>query len=235
MTSTVPDAVYFRLSARLARRPAPICRSFFYSTDWRFQLETIRGKMSHDLDLTTLQARLANYSDITLDLGTGDGKFAFCHAESFPGCFVIGLDSCRENLREFSRARLPNLLYVIASAQNLPHELSGLVAHVTINFPWGSLLQSLLSGDALLMRGLELVLNSGGAMDVRLNGGALAEAGWTLEDGMEQVRENLVCAGWRMNQPVLMDSHALHNFPSTWAKRLAFGRDPRAIQVSGCM
>jgi hypothetical protein len=47
------------------------------------------------------------------------------HAESSPSHFVIGVDSCRENLHEFSRASLPNQLYVIASAQNLPHELSG--------------------------------------------------------------------------------------------------------------
>ncbi|CAG0967177.1 16S rRNA (adenine(1408)-N(1))-methyltransferase [Anaerolineales bacterium] len=198
-------------------------------------METIRGKMSHTLDSTTLQARLANYSAITLDLGTGDGKFAFCHAESFPGRFVIGLDSCRENLREFSRTKLPNLLYVIASAQALPKELSGLVSYVTINFPWGSLLGSLLTGDPLLLCGLESVLTTGAKLDLRLNGGALAEAGWTFEDGVAQVRENLVRAGWRINQPAPMDSHDLHAFPSSWAKRLAFGRDPRAIQLSGCI
>lgn len=197
-------------------------------------METIRGKTPLDLDLTTLQMQLANYSGITLDLGTGDGKFAFCHAESFPGRFVIGLDSCRENLREFSRARLPNLLYVIASAQALPNELRGLISHITINFPWGSLLGSLLTGDPLLFRGLESVLATGARLDLRLNGGALAEAGCSLEDGMEQARENLVRAGWKMKQPVAMDSRALRSFPSTWAKRLAFGRDPRAMQVSGC-
>ena len=198
-------------------------------------METIRGKTSLDLDLTTLQARIANYSPIALDLGTGDGKFAFCHAESFPGRFVIGLDSCRENLYQASRTKLPNLLYVIASAQTLPHELRGLISHVTINFPWGSLLGSLLTGDPLLMHGLESVLTSGARLDLRLNGGALAEAGWTFEDGAEQIRESLVHAGWRMRLPVPMDSRALQNFPSTWAKRLAFGRDPRAIQLSGCM
>ncbi|MBI5953054.1 MAG: class I SAM-dependent methyltransferase [Chloroflexi bacterium] len=197
-------------------------------------METIRGKMSHTLDLTTLRARLANYPCATLDLGTGDGKFAFCHAESFPGRFVIGLDSCRENLHEFSRAKLPNLLYVIASAQALPNELGGLISHVTINFPWGSLLGSLLTGDPLLLRGLESALRLGATMELRLNGGALAEAGWSLEDGVEQIRRNLARAGWRMNPPVPMDARALHTFPSTWAKRLAFGRDPRAIQLSGC-
>lgn len=194
-------------------------------------METIRGRLSLNLDLTDLHARLANYNRITLDLGTGDGKFALCHAESFPGNFVIGVDLCRENLHEFSRADLPNLLFIIASAQNLPHELSGLVSHVTINFPWGSLLGSLLSGDPALMDGLGSILSPGASMDIRLNGGALAEQGWALEDGAERIRENLADAGWHVGKLMTLDSRALRAFPSTWAKRLAFGRDPRAIHL----
>jgi len=198
-------------------------------------METIRGKASLNLDLTDLYARLANYDRIMLDLGTGDGKFAFCHADNFPNHFVIGLDSCRENLHEHSRAKLPNLLYIIASAQSLPHELHGLVSHITINFPWGSLLESLLAGDSRLLCGLESVANSSTAVDIRLNGGALAEQGWSLEDGAERIFEKLTLAGWNLRKPQMLDSRALRAFPSTWAKRLAFGRDPRAVQLSGCL
>jgi hypothetical protein len=196
-------------------------------------METIRGRTSLDLDLTELRARLADYNRIILDLGTGDGKFAFRHADTFLHHFVIGVDPCRENLREYSSAGLPNLLFIIASAQSLPHELNGLVSHITINFPWGSLLESLLTGDPLLMQGLERIAQPPASLDVRLNAGALAEAGWTLEDGAEQNRNNLIHAGWQVGKPMLMDSRTLRNFPSTWAKRLAFGRDPRAIQLSG--
>lgn len=196
-------------------------------------METIRGRLSLDLDLTDFYTRLANYNRISLDLGTGDGKFALCHAEAFPSHFVIGVDSCRENLHEYSRAKLPNLLYVIASAQSLPHELSGLVSHVTINFPWGSLLGSLLAGDSRFMHGLASVLSPGASLDIRLNGGALTEQGWSLIDGTECICENLEAAGWRVGNPAVMDSRALRNFPSTWAKRLAFGRDPRALHLTG--
>lgn len=198
-------------------------------------METIRGKVSHNLDLTDFYARLANYDRITLDLGTGDGKFAFCHADNFPNHFVIGVDSCRENLHEHSRAKLPNLLYIIASAQSLPQELRGLVLHITINFPWGSLLESLLNGDDRLLRGLEFVAGSSAALDVRLNGGALAEQGWSLEYGAERIFENLTSAGWNLHKPEMLDLHVLRSFPSTWAKRLAFGRDPRAIYLSACL
>ncbi len=198
-------------------------------------METIRGKVSLNLDLTDLYLRLANYDRILLDLGTGDGKFAFCHADKFPNYFVIGVDSCRENLHEHSRAKLPNLLYIIASAQALPHELHGLVSHITINFPWGSLLESLLTGDDRLMRGLESVAGSSAALDIRLNGGALAEQGWGLEDGAERIHNNLLYAGWKINSPVMMNADSLRTFSSTWAKRLAFGRDPRAVQLSGSL
>jgi 16S rRNA (adenine(1408)-N(1))-methyltransferase len=195
-------------------------------------METIRGKTSHTMDATQLHERLANHQRLILDLGTGDGKFALCHAVSFPNDFVIGIDSCRENLRNHSRTNLPNLLYVIANAQCMPQELSGLVSQIVINFPWGSLLESLLDGN--LMPELESALGAGTRLEVRLNRGALTESGWEGEAGIERVRQNLSESGWRLDPPVLMDASALRKFPSTWAKRLAFGRDPHAVQLSGC-
>lgn len=197
-------------------------------------METILGRRSLALDLPGLAERLTNYHRVMLDLGTGDGKFAFHYARTFPHHFVIGVDACRENLREHSRMKLPNALFIIAGAQDLPSELNGLASHITINFPWGSLLESLLNGDSMLMHSLELISRSTTMIDVRLNGGALAEQGCALEDGASQIYDNLLQAGWRMKSPVMLNAQALRNFPSTWAKRLAFGRDPRAMQLSGC-
>jgi len=196
-------------------------------------METIRGKKSLEVDINGLKDRLANYNRIVLDLGTGDGRYVRCLAKDHPDWFVIGVDACRENLREHSQAKLPNMLFVIASAQNLPYELNGLVSHITVNFPWGSLLESLLKGDPALLRGLESVAGAAASVDLRLNGGALAEAGTTLEAGAQGIYANLLEAGWRVRAPARMDAGALRSFPSTWAKRLAFGRDPRAVALSG--
>jgi methyltransferase family protein len=198
-------------------------------------METIRGRKSLTLDFYGWKERLANseYKRIVLDLGTGDGRYARTLAGAHTNWFVIGVDACRENLREHSQAKLQNLLFVIASAQELPRELNGLVSHVTINFPWGSLLESLLAGDSKLVHGLKTVSREGASLDLRLNGGALAEAGKTLESGTDKIYYNLFQAGWQVEQPVMMDAHALKTFPSTWAKRLAFGRDPRAMMIRG--
>ena len=175
---------------------------------------------------------MVNYDRVLLDLGTGDGRYVRILADKHPDWFVIGIDACRENLREYSQSKSQNTLFLIATAQNLPKELNGLISHITINFPWGSLLESLLDGDPLLLHGLEMILNSAASIDVRLNAGALEEAGTKLEVGVEKIYNNLLQAGWHVKPPVTMDTNALQNFPSTWAKRLAFGRDPRAMLLT---
>jgi hypothetical protein len=196
-------------------------------------METIRGRKLLDIDFNGWKDQLPNNNRVHLDLGTGDGRYARTLAETHPDWFVIGVDSCRENLRAYSRAKLPNLFFVIASAQALPRELHGLVSHITINFPWGSLLVSLLTDDPRLMDGLASISRSTAALDLRLNGGALAEAGTTLAAGTEKIYGNLLRMGWQVDVPVPMNTSTLRAFPSTWAKRLAFGRDPRAASMSG--
>lgn len=196
-------------------------------------METIRGKTSLDLDSAALHERLVNYQRVLLDLGTGDGRYARTLAERHPSWFVIGVDSCRENLREHSRAKLPNLLYIIASAQNLPHELHGLVSQITINFPWGSLLESLLTGDSRLIFGLESITKQNASIELRLNGGAMTEAGTALEAGTDCIHSNLLRAGWKVNAPVQIGAPSLRGLPTTWARRLAHGRDPRAMTIWG--
>lgn len=156
-------------------------------------------------------------------------------AEQFPDDFIIGVDSCRENLHEYSRGKLPNMLFLISNAQTLPCELNGLVSHITINFPWGSLLNGLLNAETSLMRGLERISTSTTSMDVRLNGGALAEAGCMLENGADKIYYNLLHFGWQVHTPRCMDSCELQSFPTTWARRLAHGRDPRAMKIHSCL
>jgi len=195
-------------------------------------METIRGRMSHTLDVDGLNAHLASYQRVLLDLGTGDGRYVRFLADRNPDWFIIGVDSCRENLQDHSRAKLSNMLFIIASAQDLPRELNGLVSHITINFPWGSLLQSLLAGDASLLDGLSSVARKNAKIEIFLNGGAMAENGVDLEDGATRIQEHLLAVGWRSGVPYPVHIAALQKYPSTWARRLAHGRDPRAMALS---
>ncbi len=196
-------------------------------------METIWGRTSRDLDLNSFTSRLANYSRIALDLGTGDGRYVRTLAGEHPDRFFVGVDTCRENLYEHSRAKLSNMVFVIASAQELPCEFRGLFSLVTINFPWGSLLESLLAGDPTLMLGLAFVTRPGAKIKICLNAGALQENGISLETGAEMIYRVANEYRWDINSPCLMKAAALRTFPTTWAKRLAYGRDPRTIHLSG--
>lgn len=135
-------------------------------------METIRCRASLHVDFAEFKEQLQTYNRVLLDLGTGDGRYVRTLAGSPPDWFVVGVDACRENLREHSRLKLPNMLFVIAPAQNLPHDLAGLFSHVTINFPWGSLLDGLLAGDPGLVRGLESVSRPDAQIEIRLNSSA---------------------------------------------------------------
>ncbi len=196
-------------------------------------METMRGKVSREISASQFRERFAGYRQAALDLGTGDGRYVHVLAQRHPDQFVIGIDACRENLREHSRSDLPNMLFVIAEAQHLPAELAGLALSIHISFPWGSLLQGLLRADAQMMNGLvSIAAGESASLEIRLNAGALAEAGSTLEEGAAQIRDQLWQWGWQANAPRRIERPALLAFPSTWARRLAFGRDPRALLIS---
>jgi 16S rRNA (adenine(1408)-N(1))-methyltransferase len=196
-------------------------------------VETIEGKYAREMGAPELAGRLVGYAHVLIDLGTGDGRFVRAIAASCPTTFAIGIDACRENLRERSRNAPPNALYVIANALTLPHEVDGLATHLTINFPWGSLLAGLLDGDSALVEHLATLARPGALLEMRLNAGALADAGWPLEDGGQRVRQVLQAEGFSVRPPVILGSRELRACPTTWARRLAFGRDPRALYLQG--
>ena len=196
-------------------------------------MEIIRGKQTSFIDSLALSERIAGYEAVHTDIGTGDGRFVRHLAQTNPKCFIIGIDSCRENLHEVSRQDAANTLFVIANARTMPTEFFGLAGSVTINFPWGSLLEGLLTNDQSLLNSLMAVTQPNARLEIRLNGGALANCGWSLDEGTICVRDVLRLNGFEIRKPVAMTAQDLQSYPTTWAKRLAFGRDPRATYLSG--
>lgn len=196
-------------------------------------MEIIRGKHASFMDATALAERLAGYTSIHMDIGTGDGRFVRHVAQTYPNSFAIGIDACRENLHDVSRRAPSNSLFVISNARTLPPELYGLAGQVTINFPWGSLLDGLLADDPALLASLKAIAGPNAWLEVRLNGGALAEAGWLLEEGGERVQNVLAVNGFLVRPPITLTARELRSLPTTWARRLAYGRDPRAVYLRG--
>ena len=194
-------------------------------------MEFIQGKQTLSLDASSLLARLAGYREVLVDLGTGDGSYVQHLAQACPAGFFIGLDACRENLQKVSRQPRPNTLYLIANAEVLPPELAGIATAITINFPWGSLLTGLLTADSAVIKGLQRLARPGARIEIRLNSSALHQAGWTLAEGGLQAQRSLGQAGFEVTPPQKLDAVALKKYPTTWAKRMAYGRDPHGFYL----
>ena len=197
-------------------------------------MEVIRGKQTLVIDNNQFDHLISRHQNVLIDIGTGDGYFVRHSAAKTPDRLVIGVDACRGNLGDISRKAPQNALFVIANALNLPGELTNLADRVTINFPWGSLLSGLLTCDAALISGLFRIMCLQASLEISLNGGALAEQGWPLEEGAERIFRVLKGSGLRLNKPPMpLAAKELHSYPSTWAKRLAFGRDPHGKFLQG--
>jgi 16S rRNA (adenine(1408)-N(1))-methyltransferase len=90
---------------------------------------------------------------VSVDLGTGDGRCVLHAARADPRRLVIGIDANAASMRRSSRRAadrsggVPNAVFIVSSVESLPRDLAGVADRVTVSFPWGSLLQGLVTGD----------------------------------------------------------------------------------------
>ncbi len=112
-----------------------------------------------------------------------------------------------------------------------PSEHIAPVASVSINFPYGSLLRALVDADPMLLDRLDRWLDPAGSLHIRINERALTGTGLhphgdedAIVRGLQRLdRLRISC------RPLAQDE--LRAFPSTWAKRLGFGRPTRAFLI----
>lgn len=187
-------------------------------------MQLIVGKRPQPTHVSSIAEWARAYRNLEIDLGTGDGAYVRHRAMRAPSTAVLGVDACAANAVENARRAPENAHFVILDALALPAELASLASRIIINFPWGSLLRSLLSGDERLLSNLAHC-----SAEIRVNAGALAEQGYDYETGIETIRQNLRSLSPTKLAVEHLDRAALRMIPTTWSKRLAFGRDPRAV------
>ncbi len=178
-------------------------------------------------EFATLAGWTGQFEAIALDLGAGDGRFARELALAHARTGVIAIDTCGANAAAQLRRAPANFRFFVADASLLPDKVPALADEITINFPWGSLLRALLTGDAPVLGQL-----AGRSFTVRVNAGAFAEAGFDFASGVALLSTRLESIADRRLIVRHLERDDLRRLPTTWAKRLAFGRDPRAIELS---
>jgi len=145
-----------------------------------------------------------------IDIGTGDGRFVSAAARTNPDKFFIGIDANVKPLEKTSmkatrkpaKGGLPNALFVQASVEDLPEELTGTASDIRINFPWGSLLRAVLAADEAVVASLKRI--------------AKPECVIQLVIGIDLMRDSAEIE--RLRLPAISDEYLMHELPNQFGK-----------------
>jgi 16S rRNA (adenine(1408)-N(1))-methyltransferase len=206
----------------------------------------VKGRSSVEMSGEQL-ARAKGDRRVVIDLGTGDGRFAYWYAKQDPDALVIGIDSIAENLEKISRraARKPsrggvaNVLFVRAGIEALPPELWGIADEIHVVLPWAHLLQGLVLADPDLLGAVASLGRPGASLRLIINyevwEGAtpkdLADLPPLTRHHVEELAPRYREAGIGISTSRLMTSEEVDGLESTWARKLAHGRHPRFFLI----
>ncbi len=208
----------------------------------------VRGKQAADMTRAELEALAARHAGVTLDLGAGDGLFAYRYARAHPERLVVAVEPVRENVREASakaakkpeRGGVANAVYVAASVERMPPELAGIADEIFVTLPWGSLMRGLILGERAVLDGVAGCGRPGARVRIVLNTRIFDEPvpidARDLPDVTPAcVRETLdtlyAAAGLRITDARWMDAGEVASLGTTWAKRLSHRVPPRSVVV----
>jgi 16S rRNA (adenine(1408)-N(1))-methyltransferase len=213
----------------------------------------VRGKDVAELDRAAFAALAAPYGRVVLDVGTGDGRFAYAYARDHPEAFVVALDPVKENLRELShralrkpgRGGLANVLFVWATVERPPAELAGRADEVHVVLPWGKLAAGLLLAEPEVLDGLVFLARPGAALDLVLNAEVWEEPvpleardlpRPTLDYVSGTLAPRFRARGIEVRRVGRLTREEIDRLPSTWARRLSHGREhPNFVHVEALL
>lgn len=213
----------------------------------------VRGREVVELDAAAASELFGGYDSVVVDVGTGDGRFAYALAKDDPARLVVGLDSVKENLEEVSRrARhkpakggLPNVVFVWARAEEPPAELQGRASAIQVILPWGRLMAGLAVGLPDILCGLRALGRPGVALRVVLNAEIWGDPVPIEVRDLPEVTPTYVLdvlapryerAEIRVERVWHLDRSEVTAVRSTWSKKLQHGRSlPRFVGMEAVL
>jgi hypothetical protein len=111
---------------------------------------------------------------VVIDIGTGSGSAVLRRAAREPDTLFVGLDADARAMSDASRrAERPtrkggrdNVIFVVAAAEELPAQLTGISDESTVILPWGSLLSAVLEPGKAAFEGIAATLRLSGELTV---------------------------------------------------------------------
>jgi 16S rRNA (adenine(1408)-N(1))-methyltransferase len=188
----------------------------------------------------------ARYESVELDIGTGDGLFVLDRAREHPDRLVIGLDPVAEAMQDAAnriirrRTRQDNVLFVVASIEQMPSELTGRCRRVFINLPWGSLMRGLILPAPDILRAVAGVGSSGARFRIILNLRVFEDPvpvevrdlpEVTVEDVHQRLAPQYAAAGLSIEEAAEIGPSELSRLRTSWARRLSHRTPPPSIRI----
>lgn len=193
------------------------------------------------------QALLRDGRRVVIDLGAGDGRYAYECARRDPGGLYIAVDPDAAALsayayragRKPARGGVDNAAFVVAAVEQLPPELQRIAHLIRVNFAWGSLLRALLAPEPAALRAVASLARRGGRFEFVLSydpahdtgafaGGPLPPPDETyFEAALEPA---YAAAGLILESARPLSQEEALAIPSTWGRRLLHAR-PRAVYL----
>lgn len=210
-------------------------------------MEILRGKTSDSMSQADFAALAAKYSQVAVDIGTGDGKFIYQLARQQPDWLCIGLDAARENLAEYAakiykkpaKGGLANALYVISAIENLPPELENSANAVYVNFPWGSLLRGLVLADPLILGAIARLAKPNATLTLLFNYNIFDDPvplelrdlpAFSL-DHVDSVLPAYHRAGLALVDRAIVGAEVIQTIPTLWAKRVLLSPNAETVRI----
>jgi 16S rRNA (adenine(1408)-N(1))-methyltransferase len=193
----------------------------------------------------------AQYRRTAIDVGTGDGRFAYHLASGDPQLFVIGLDALGENMGERAataarkppKGGRPNLLFVHAAIEALPEDLARVADEVHVLLPWGGLLEGIVLARDDVLGGIASLCRAGARVSVTLNGEIWVDSTPARYEGLpvptpeyvaEVIAPGFARNGIELGRARYSSADEAKNLPTTWARKLGHAREhPRFVQFEG--
>jgi 16S rRNA (adenine(1408)-N(1))-methyltransferase len=213
-------------------------------------MRVVEGRKLVDMDASAFDALADRFERVVVDVGTGDGLFAYRLAVQDPTTLYVGCDPVADNMVEVSqrsrrnpaRGGVGNLLLVVAGVEQPPDELRGHAAQVYCVLPWGRLMAGLVTGDADVLHGIRAFAEVDAPVLIVLNVGVwdrdtplhVQDLPEVTPEHIEQVLAPAFArAGIRLTCHRDASPEEIGELRSTWARRLTHAGRGRFVRLEG--
>ncbi len=214
----------------------------------RIILRALNGKNIEKI--AALTKHIENFKCVEVDIGTGDGRFVYAQAKKNSDIFYIGIDPVAENMFEYasksalkpSKGGVSNAVFIVAAVEDLPEELNNIADKIHVMLPWGSLLEGIIKGNLHVLENLAKIAKQQAEFEFCFTYDVLREANEivkrelpiiTLDYLKDYLAKKYSVCGFTLKEVNLMTEKELRTYPTTWAKRLGFGRTREVFVVKG--